>query len=508
VNPAATVRRWPAAVRARLAGLPLRVRLVAAVTVIALLGLTAAGAATITELRSYLVGRVDGDLTQTGQALLHRPPDGDDFGSPGTPDGAAGPTVHGLPSSFVFLQYTKAGQEIDAYTSQLSAASLPALTTLSYATATARENTPFTVASQDGNGSWRVVCALDAYGRPVAVAESLDGVDSTVHRLLLLEVAIGVAVLAVMVAAGIVVVRRSLRPLSAVEGAAAAITAGDLSRRAPELPETTEVGRLAAAFNTMLGEIEAAFAQQAASERAATDTAARMRRFVGDASHELRTPLTSIRGFAELFRMGAASDDADVQRLMARIEAESTRMGGLVEDLLLLARLDEARPLAAAPVDLGAVAADVAAGAQLTAPDRSVTCTVSGRAVVTGDEARLRQVLLNLVGNALHHTAAGTPVDVVVTGPAGTDAGQAVGGAAGDVTVIVADHGAGIPPEHATHVFERFYRTDAARSRADGGSGLGLAIVAELVAAHRGTVTVGETPGGGATFTATLPGAP
>jgi two-component system OmpR family sensor kinase len=227
-----------------------------------------------------------------------------------------------------------------------------------------------------------------------------------------------------------------------------------------------------------------------------------MRRFIADASHELRTPLTSIRGFAELYRQGAARDEADVSRFMGRIESESARMGLLVEDLLLLARLDQERPLARAPVDLLALAGDAVHDTRVVAPDRTVRLEV-GRTdpppVVLGDEARLRQVLGNLLTNAVRHTPAGTPVTVTVaTGPGARSGAPAV-------TLTVADEGPGLAPDAAARVFERFYRADPSRNRRDGGSGLGLAIVAALVAGHGGFVDVTTAPGAGACFRVELP---
>jgi len=221
-----------------------------------------------------------------------------------------------------------------------------------------------------------------------------------------------------------------------------------------------------------------------------------MRRFVGDASHELRTPLTTIRGFAELYRQGAASDAAAVQRLMGRIESESARMGLLVEDLLLLARLDAQRPLEREPVDLLTVASDAVHDAKAVAPQRVVRLEVlegPGTPEVMGDEGRLRQVLSNLVTNALTHT----PQDTAVTVRVGTLAEQ--------VVLEVADDGPGLSGEDASRVFERFYRTDTSRTRASGGTGLGLSIVAALVSAHGGSVSVDSQPGQGATFRVLLP---
>jgi signal transduction histidine kinase len=309
---------------------------------------------------------------------------------------------------------------------------------------------------------------------------------------------------------GAAVVRASLRPLVEMEQTARSIAAGDLTRRVPDRDPRTEVGRLGRALNTMLAQIEAAFGARAASEASArrSEEAARrsedrMRRFVADASHELRTPLTTIRGFAELYRQGATREPAELDRLMRRIEDQAARMGLLVEDLLLLARLDQQRPLERLPVDLLALAADAVSDARAVAPDRRIELVLGddgdrGDAlVVLGDAERLRQVLANLVDNALTHTPAGSPVEVRV-------GGAALDGRPG-AAVEVVDHGQGLTPEQTERVFERFYRADPARSRAAGGTGLGLAIVAALVAAHDGQVRVDSLPGHGARFRVVLP---
>jgi two-component system OmpR family sensor kinase len=287
-----------------------------------------------------------------------------------------------------------------------------------------------------------------------------------------------------------------------VERTAAAIAAGDLSRRVPEHHPGTEVGRLSAALNGMLAQIEAAFGLRESSERAARASEDRMRRFVTDASHELRTPLTSIRGFAELYRQGAAAGSQDVDRYMRRIEDAAAQMGLLVDDLLLLARLDQQRPLEREPVDLLAVASDTVHDAQAMSPGRPVLLQVfEGPAapVVMGDQSRLRQILGNLVSNALAHTPDGTPVSVRV----GTRIDHQTGRPAGMLEVI--DEGPGLPADEAERVFERFYRADPSRTRSRGGTGLGLSIVAALTAAHGGRVELDTRPGDGATFRVILP---
>jgi two-component system OmpR family sensor kinase len=303
---------------------------------------------------------------------------------------------------------------------------------------------------------------------------------------------------------GVWLVRKSLRPLAEIERTAAAIAGGDLTQRVPELDPRTELGQLSAALNMMLAQIEAAFQARAESEKRAVRSEERMREFVADASHELRTPLTTIRGFAELYRQGAARDPADVLR---RIEDEAARMGLLVEDLLLLARLDRERPLRHAPVALTGIIVDAASAAHAVAPDRTIDLDIERPAdglVVLGDEARLRQVVGNLVSNALTHTPQGTSIALRLR-------------ADGDDHAIieVADRGPGLTTEQTQRVFERFYRVDKARTRRaastagssipHSGAGLGLAIVAALVAGHDGTVEIDTAPGEGATFRVRLP---
>jgi len=315
-----------------------------------------------------------------------------------------------------------------------------------------------------------------------------------VSRLIVLESVIGLVVLVLIATAGYFVIRRSLQPLVDVENTAVAIAGGDLSRRVPDLDPRTEVGRLTRALNAMLGQIEHAFARQRESEKSARASEDRMRRFVADASHELRTPLTSIRGFAELHRQGAVHGPKEVARLMRRVEDEAMRMGMLVDDLLLLARMDQERPLQVVPVDLLTVVADVVHDARAVAPDRVIEMDVLGAPpIISGDDARLHQVVQNLVTNALRHTPADTPIEVHLR----TEGQQAV--------VAVVDHGPGLSPELRQRVFERFYRVESSRTRDAGGAGLGLSIVAALVGAHGGSVAVDETPGGGATFRVNLP---
>lgn len=282
------------------------------------------------------------------------------------------------------------------------------------------------------------------------------------------------------------VIRRGMRPLDDIAATAGEIGSGELSRRVPQAPRHTEIGTLAAALNAMLGQLESAFAEREASE-------ARLRRFVGDASHELRTPIATIRGYAELFRRGAASRPEDLAKILDRIESEAARVGVLVDELLLLARLDAGRPLHREPVELTELAADAVADAVVTEPDRDVRLVRDGSVTVTGDADRLRQVLGNLLGNALRHTPPETLTRVSVR----AEDGRAV--------IEVADDGPGMTERERTQVFERFYRGDVSRGSAHGGAGLGLSIVAAVVAAHDGEVSVHSAPGEGTTFRVLLP---
>ena len=301
---------------------------------------------------------------------------------------------------------------------------------------------------------------------------------------MLIETVAALVLLAVLAAGSWLILRRGLRPLEHMATSARSITAGDLSPRVTPADGRGEVGQLGLAINTMLGEIETAFQEREATEQ-------RLRQFLADASHELRTPLTSIQGFAELYRMGGNNDHVDLDIILRRIEEESARMKVLVEDLLLLARLDETRPAERAPVDLAVLAADACSDAVATDPARPVTLDAPGPVIVFGDQDHLRQAIANLVSNALSHAGAGTPIEV----SAHRRNGQA--------TVVVRDHGPGLDDEALRHVFDRFWRAD--RARVGSGSGLGLSIVAAIAQEHGGTVTAANAEGGGAEFELSLP---
>nr|WP_148223481.1 HAMP domain-containing sensor histidine kinase [Segniliparus rotundus] len=353
--------------------------------------------------------------------------------------------------------------------------------------------TPQTVASEgDSQVRWRAVWVPSLHG-DIVVASELSDVDGNLSSLLTLQLAIGTGVLLVLGLAGYFLVRWSLRPLVEVERTANQIAAGDLERRVPDWGERTEVGRLSKALNSMLAQIQHAFAATLASEEKAKSSERRMRQFVADASHELRTPLTAMRGFAELHRTGAG---VSTTIAMSRIESEAIRMGKLVEDLLVLARTDEERPLEKEPVDMLQLMTDAVHDAKAIAPSRTIRFEFQpsgGAPVVLGDDASLRQVLSNLVSNALLHTGE----DATVT--------LSLGGDAHDVLVEVCDTGPGLAPEDAERVFERFYRVDPSRTRSSGGSGLGLAIVNAIVRAHGGHASVRSELGVGTTLRVTLP---
>jgi two-component system OmpR family sensor kinase len=322
-------------------------------------------------------------------------------------------------------------------------------------------------------------------GGMVVAALPLTDVEDSVRRLVVVE---AVAVLAVLAVLGVVtwwVVRLGIRPLRRMAATAGAIAGGDLAQRIPESHPGTEAGDLGVALNGMLGRIEEAFDERAASE-------ARLRQFIADASHELRTPVATIRGYAELYRTGALDHADDLADAMRRTEQESVRMGDLVDDLLHLARLDQGRPLEQRPVDLSVLAADAVLDAQAVAPDRAVGVEAAGGVVVQGDERRLRQVVANLVGNALVH-APGATVTVRVDRTATT------------AVLEVADDGPGMAPEDAEKAFDRFYRADGSRQRHHGGSGLGLSIVDATVRAHGGRAAIDSQLGRGTTVRVELP---
>src|SRR5215213_353509 len=478
----------PSAPRARRGSrVPLRITLVALLVALVAVGLLATGFAATSLLKEYLLGQRDSELRSAVHATER---------DPRVLDACVAAQYQDVPGNYFYGCLPPGGDEAVALQGPADVDDLPKL-------AIADEHDwdrPSTVSSADGRTDWRVMTGDLPGGYTLIVATDLERDQKAIRKLVSTEAIVGLIVLTVLGAAGYILVRNSLRPLSEVETTARAIAEGDLSRRVPEGDERTEVGRLSTSINGMLSRIETAIRAQQASEEQARGSETRMRRFVADASHELRTPLTSIRGFAELYRQGAVRSDEDVRRLMERIEAEGARMGLLVEDLLLLARLDQQRPLTFAPVDLAGIAGDAVHDAKAVAPDRPIVLhldeSLTDVPVVRGDEGRLRQVVGNLVTNALSHTPAGTRVTVTVA-EAPDDAGV--------LLLRVADEGPGMDPADAERAFERFYRADASRTRAAGGTGLGLAIVSSLVAAHGGSVGLDTAPGQGAVVTVRLP---
>jgi len=458
----------------------LRARLLVMTLVMVAAGLAVAGWAVNRSLHDFLVDRVDRDLVEaTGPALgqLTQP---DVFGS--------GDRVpRGLPQDAA-AQLRDANGAVREKGSDIA---LPADVPDGFSTAdlpgTPGDYRIMSVSLADLPRGPGPGALIPADATTLVVAVPLDDVNSTLHRLTLIELAVGAAVLAALAVLAAWLVRLGLRPLERIEATAERIAAGDdLDQRIPGGDERTEVGRLARTLNAMLDRLQAAFEERRASE-------ARLRRFVADASHELQTPLTSVRGYAELFRRGAARNPEDLDVAMARIEAEATRMGILVDDLLTLARLDQGRELRRERVDLVPLVRDLVNDARVVAPDRPVDLEADAAVVVEGDDPALRQVVGNLMANARIHTPPATPVTVRV---------RAVDGRG---VVEVADRGPGLAPDDAERVFERFFRADPSRARASGGSGLGLSIVAAVAEAHGGSAEVESAPGRGATFRIVLP---
>lgn len=560
---------------------PLRVKLISALLALVAVALVVISITGISVVRSYLLGQSNqqlieltgqfGQVNQDMEAYLQ---------NPGVRE-QPGVSVAWIPSGSALQQVVRP-EVVTGFGPAARRTMVPGPDLSAGAQwFAANAHHPITVPAQSGNGRWRVVALTTVVfingtqvNGIVIVGVDVSDVYATIGRLTSIDLIVSTVILLVLALVGVALVRASLRPLTEIERTAEGIAAGDLTRRIPDRDPRTEVGRLGRSLNAMLAQIETAFRARAASEAAARRSEERIRQFVADASHELRTPLTAIRGFAEYYRQrgglangrpensgpensgpgggsavsagmqdgpnrelpardpGAAASPRDgspltrveLDRIMRRVEQESSRMGVLVEDMLLLARLDQQRPLESRPVDLLTLAADAVHDARVMAPRRSIDLTVVAGAalIVLGDEVRLRQVIGNLMSNALTHTPDGTPVQVRIRSGV-LDEGRAH---AGEVTLPptgpgaetstsppavileVADRGPGLTPEQAERAFERFYRADQARARQAGGTGLGLAIVAALVVAHGGRVSVEPTPGSGATFRIALPLAP
>ena len=470
--------------------LSLRTQLVLVTSVLIALAIAVTSLVAISALRAQMVHQLDEEMKASSSSLVS---------SVGTSqtrqDGAVGSYRVYILDQRGNVLYSVAGADQQAENE-------PVLTGWDSEKVKKYHETGTTVNSRTGSNDWRIMpisleSSTNGQASSMVIALPLKQTNQVVALVGVLTFAFGLATLAAAIAMTWVIVTRTFEPLARVEQTAAKIAAGDLSQRIEDYNPSNEIGNLAISLNTMLAQIESSFNAQAKSE-------AKMRRFVGDASHELRTPLVSIRGYSELYRQGALPNDEAVATAMGRIESESKRMGQLVEDLLTLARIDERRESKLAPFNLFHLAVDASNDAYATSPDREVSLVgltndmAPTSAPVIGDESRMRQVVANLLTNAMRYTPAGTPLEIAV-------------GVREDVpgyplsVIEVRDHGPGIHGEDRERVFERFYRTDTSRSRETGGTGLGLSIVAAILEQHDGSVHIEETPGGGATFVISLP---
>ncbi|WP_228011137.1 sensor histidine kinase [Nonomuraea phyllanthi] len=461
----------------RPAGWTLRTRLVMAVLALATMGLVLSNVVGVALLRDNLLGRVDQQLEQLSKIAALKGTQAVPLRKPVVANDLVSALTKRLSAVQQVMIYKPDGT-LQFRSADDRSQPGPAIDEV-------RVGETYTVPGTSG-ASWRVRAVRLSDGSTWVLAQSLAELEQTQTSAIAIAVAVSAFALLLLGLAADAVVRLGLRPLTRMEATAGHIARGDFARRVPAHQPHTEPGRLAAAMNVMLDRLQSEIA-------ARTDSEARMRRFLADASHELRTPLTSVRGFAELHRRGGG----DADEAMRRIEDEAARMSVLVNDLLTLAQLDEERPLDRHPVDLLEVAADTIRDARARVPHRHVRLAgLDGRLApvsIVGDDARLRQVAANLVGNALCHT----PPEAEITVRVGRNGGTAV--------LEVSDTGPGVPPEHVPHLFDRLYRVSQGRSRAGGGAGLGLAIVSAIVHAHGGRVEVDTAPGRGATFRVLLP---
>lgn len=468
--------------------LSLRGRLLIGVISLVVVGLLVSDVATYATLQSSLLARIDQQLTarstvDTAVAVIAS-----------QCRGRGADNASAFPAGTITELIGVDGSVILPCTVQLgtaASAASPVLPRPLKSSGVDNPSTPITVEGDGGVEQYRMTAWRENSfgGQFVVFAIPLTDVQSTLRLLLQQEAIISLLVVVATAALAFFIIRIGLRPLARMGAVARDIAAGDLTRRVEPSSPSTEIGRLGLALNGMLSQIEAAFEQRKASEQ-------RLRRFIADASHELRTPLTSIRGYSEMLRRGAAESPVDSELARRRIEEESVRMSTLVDDMLLIARLDQGRPLDQKPVDLRAIATDAVADARAVAPQREITLSAPGPTMVTGDDTRLRQVLGNLVRNAIVHTPPRTPIEIGVSREDGLG------------RLSVADHGAGLKTEDMSRIFEPFFRADPSRSRDSGGAGLGLSIVSAVVSAHGGHVNVKETSGGGVTFEVELPLAP
>ena len=478
----------------KVSGWSLRSRLLLATLVVVAIGIGTSDFVAHASLKNYLIKQVDTQLTGVANGSVGRlnragiEPNANEDDANGSPFRIVRP-LRGVPTETLVTLLDSNGNELGRLGGDITNSSqtmrFNGFTTAKVA---ATKGLPFTVKGVKDGGDTRAIAQVLPTGLgSIVVAVSLAGVDRTLHEMTWLFLLISLIILVLIAFLSRFIIRISLRPLSEVEGTAAAIAAGDLSARLPDNNPKTEVGKLTRSLNTMLSRIEESFAVRVASE-------SKLRQFVADASHELRTPLTAIRGFAELHRQGAVEGVEKTKELIGRIEKESIRMGSLVEDLLLLARMDEARPVSMEPVDLTHVLEECIASASAAGPDHPITADIEPDIFVLGDNKRIHQAIANLLANARTHTPLGTKI--TVRAKSGKD----------DTRVSVSDEGPGLSPADQKKIFERFFRADPSRQRSSGeGSGLGLSIVDAIMKLHGGSVSVESELGRGATFTLTFP---
>jgi len=454
------------------------------------IGIGVADFAAHTALKSYLIGRIDDQLNSVAGGSFLRldragiEPDRDDDRDG---DGISSP-LRRVPSAISVTLLDPTGAIIGRLGGELNTERVERVVAgITPITVAEKKGKPFTIIRDKAH--FRVLARLLPSGAGSAVAAlSLEDVERTLGRLQLLFLFIGLLVLLLVGVVSRVAIRVSMKPLTAVESTAEAIASGDLSARLPDAKPDSEVGRLTSSLNRMLSRIEESFAVQRRSEE-------KLRRFVADASHELRTPLTAIRGFAELHRQGAITGEEKTRELVGRIESESKRMSSLVEDLLTLARLDQARPIAHEAVDVKKLIEEAAQAVRASAPYANITLDLPDEeSFIIGDSLKVYQAILNLAANAATHTPEGTPITISLLAHEE------------NVQIKVRDLGPGLTPEQQSKVFERFYRVDQSRTRTGAeGSGLGLSIVQAIMEAHQGAVEIESELGRGTTFTLTFP---
>ena len=470
-------------------------RLTLGVVLLSAMGFLASDVAAQTLMRSYLTQQMDSELLsvaggsfprveRAGIAREARESQGDEDGDADQPN----VPLQRVPTSISLTLIGPAGIVLGQIGGDLNSTEITSyLQSLTPEQVIERGNKPFTIEAPQSD--FRVIAQRLPTGLgTVVVAQSFEDIDRTLLRLQGLFILIGLVMILFIALASRKVITVGLRPLATVEATAERIAEGDLTARLPDIKPNTEVGRLVNTLNMMLGRIEESFA-------ARVDSESKLRRFVADASHELRTPITAIRGFAELHRQGAVTGEEKTKELIGRIENESKRMGSLVEDLLLLARLDQSREMKAEPVNLSKLVSDAVESARAAGPNHAVNFSNSDEEIYAlGDNDRIHQVVANLLANARTHTPAGTKIDVSVI--------QSEDG----VRIRIADNGPGLSEKDQSRIFERFYRADASRVRTDGeGTGLGLSIVDAVMRAHAGQVSVESELGKGAAFTLFFP---